>query len=64
MIQLKYKNFNERNEMESYIMTKTDKLALYHYLVDYRFSLSVDDEICASIEAVMNQLKEDMENEL
>ena len=45
-------------------MDKTDKLALYHYLVDYRFSLSVDDEICASIEAVMNQLKEDMENEL
>ena len=51
-------------KMEPYIMTKTDKLALYHYLVDYRFSLNVDDEICASIEAVMNQLKEDMENEM
>lgn len=45
-------------------MNLSDKLTLYHYLVDYRFSLSVDDEICASIEAVMNQLKEDMENEL
>lgn len=45
-------------------MNLADKIALYHCLVDYRFSLSVDDEICASIEAVMNQLKEDIENEL
>jgi len=43
-------------------MNLSDKIALYHCLVDYRFSLSVDDEICESVEKVLNRLTEDIQN--
>ena len=45
-------------------MNLSDKIALYHCLVDYRFSLQVDDEICESVKVVLNRLAEEIENEI
>ena len=44
-------------------MKLSDKIALYHCLVNYRFSLQVDDEICESVKAVLNRLAEEIEIE-